>query len=146
MKGCPSAFYFFEDVRGRRSPDKRLWMGVMKGDVRVDGFGEFFDTAKDAAANALHGKVAKEAFDPVQPGGAGRREVKVEARIALLPRLDLFMLVRRVVLADEVNLFVRGSGLLDEPQKAQPLLMQAPMTLPSSVFSAAKSEVVPLRL
>src|ERR1039457_5227527 len=39
------------------------------------------------------------------------------------PAFDSFMFVRRVVVADQINFFASGYGLIDHTQKPQPLLM-----------------------
>jgi hypothetical protein len=47
-------------------------------DELSDSHDQFFNIVKDAAAEPVLGKVAKEAFDHVQPRTAGRRDVDVK--------------------------------------------------------------------
>ena len=47
------------------------------------------DAVVDSAPKLLVGEQAEPAFDLVDPGGAGRGEVDVEARMAAQPGLDL---------------------------------------------------------
>ena len=51
----------------------------------------------------------------------------MEARIALLPRFDLSMLVGGVVVTDDVNLLIRWNALGNEAQEIEPLLMPMPI-------------------
>ena len=51
----------------------------------------------------------KEPLDQIEPRAAGRDEVQVKTRMAPEPRLGLRVLVRRVVIEDEVQLQLRGS-------------------------------------
>ena len=77
-----------KDVIGGFGPDERLWVIVMGLDEGGDGGLELMDAAMDAAFDLLVGKESKPAFDLVQPGRAGRREVQVIARVAREPCLD----------------------------------------------------------
>ncbi len=43
------------------------------------------------------------------------------------PALYAFMLVGRVVVADQVDLLAFGNGLVDQTQELQPLLMSMPL-------------------
>ena len=75
-----------EDGIGALGPDKRLWVVIMGPDEGGDIGLELIDAAMDAALDLLVGEESKPAFDVVQPGGAGRGEVEVIARVAGEPR------------------------------------------------------------
>jgi len=47
----------------------------------------------------------------------------MEPLMLFQPALNLFMLVGRVVVADQVDFLFGGNGLIDLAQKLQPLLM-----------------------
>jgi hypothetical protein len=81
------------------------------------------DTAKTARADDLAGNFAKEAFDQVEPGRGGGRKVQMKAGMTLKPGDDLGMFVRRVVVADDVNIKLGANLALDLAQEGQPLLM-----------------------
>ena len=54
-------------------------------------------------------EVSKESLNHVEPGSTGRSEVNFEPRMALQPRLHSRVLVRRVVVHDQMQLFLLGS-------------------------------------
>lgn len=103
-----------------------------------------------AASHALLCQVAKPAFDEVQPRSARRREVDVKPRSPGQPASHFRMLVRRVVVADDVQFDV-GIGFVDLLQEVEPFLMpmsrlEVARTVPSKTLSAANKVVVPFRL
>ena len=65
-----------QDSIGGFGPDERFWVIVRGLDEGVDGGLEFMHAAMDAALDLLVGEEGKPAFDLVQPGGAGWREVE----------------------------------------------------------------------
>ena len=71
MQDGAAALDFFEDVARFGGPDERLGPLIVTGDVALDGGDEFVHTAKDAAAKALGGEIAKESLDHVQPRRRG---------------------------------------------------------------------------
>ena len=93
-----------EDVTGLGCPDEGSGVGVVHGDVFVDGGFEFSDAGEAAATDALVGDVAEEAFDHVQPRRAGGGEVHVKAPVLGEPRLHLGVFVGRVVIRDQVQI------------------------------------------
>ena len=62
---------------------------------------------EDAAFEATSRELGEEAFDRVDPGGRGRREVEGEAGMALEPGHDLGVLVRAVIVQDHMHHFAR---------------------------------------
>ena len=82
--------------------DDRIWIGlpfegfrvdVVLGEVSIDGGLEVDDAEECAASQPSLGQRCEEALDGVEPGGAGRREVEGDARVAGEPGDDLRMLV-----------------------------------------------------
>ena len=84
---------------------------------------EFGDAAEHAAADGVFGDQAEEPFDEIDPRGRGRGEVKVEAGMALEPRLDLGMLVGGVIVDNEMEIKLFGRAAIDGAQEAQEFLM-----------------------
>ena len=136
---------------GIGGPGEGLGVVVGFGEVSVDGGLEIDDALEDAALEPLPGQFGEEAFDGIEPGGRGRGEVEMEPRMPFEPGADLGMLVRGVVVDDQVQLPL-GRGLaVDLVEEADEFLMPMaamhwPMTRPSSTSSAANSVVVPWRL
>src|SRR5438552_6452189 len=87
---------------GALGPDERLWVVIMGVDEGGDVGLELIDAAMDAALDLLVGEESKPAFDLVQPGGAGRGEVEVIARVAGEPRVDGRGLVGGVIVEHEM--------------------------------------------
>ena len=65
-----------EDVGCLGGPDERLWIFVVRGDVLVDGCLQLGHAGEYAAPNTLVRDVAEEAFNHIEPGRTGRREVQ----------------------------------------------------------------------
>ena len=99
----------------------------MHGDVVIDGRLQLGHAGEHAAPDALVGDVAKESLDHVEPGSAGGREMDVKARVPGQPGQHLGVLVRGVVVNDQVQLLGLGCVAIDLLEKPQPLLV--PMEL-----------------
>lgn len=119
-------------------------------DEVVDSGDEVYDAAEAAAVDGLLCEETKPPFDLVEPGGVGWRVVDVEARPLRQPQPHFGMLVRGVVVDDQMDVQVFGHSLIDVLEKAEKLLMAvARPTLgedsPEATSRAAKSVVVPWR-
>lgn len=122
-------------------------------EVRAYCLFEFSNASEYAATNASLGDLSEEAFDLIEPGRAGRREMDDESRMPLKPTLDAGRLVSAVVVQDQVQFdsFFFGIGFVDASKELEKLLMAmlaitlSPRTLPVAIFRAANKEVVPLR-
>jgi hypothetical protein len=64
---------------------------------------EFVHRGKAAGPDYVFGQIGEEALDKVHPRRGGRREVRLEAPVALKPRLDLRMLMGGVVVLDQMD-------------------------------------------
>jgi hypothetical protein len=102
-----------EDGIGALGPDERLWVVIMGPDEGGDAGLEFIDAAMDGALDLLVGEQREPAFDLVQPGGAGRCEVEVIARVTSEPGLDRRRFVRGVIVEHQVDVEIGRRGLLD---------------------------------
>ena len=85
-----------EDGSSARSR-KRLGVGIVGVNERSDVGLEVLDTAMDAALDLFVGEQREPAFDLIEPGGAGRREVHVITRMAGEPGCDRRRLVGGVI-------------------------------------------------
>ena len=71
-----------ENGIGALGPDERLGIGIVGVNENGDVGLEFLDTAMDATLDLLVSEQREPAFDLIKPGGAGRGEVQVIARVA----------------------------------------------------------------
>jgi len=96
------------EPKGQPSMPPGGGMGDMD-DVRF----ELLDTAMDAALDLLVGEQCEPAFDLIKPGGAGRREMHVIARVAGEPGLVGRRLVSGVIVEHQMDVKIGRHGLLD---------------------------------
>src|SRR5450759_2401787 len=97
--------------------------GIGFSEVSVDGGLEVGDAFEDAALQSLPGQFGEEALDGVEPGGRGRGEVEMEPGVPFEPGQHLGMLVRGVVVDDQMEL-APGRGLaVDLVEKADEFLV-----------------------
>ena len=85
----------------------------------------------------IAGEIGEEAFDKIQPGAPGRREVVVDAWMTVDPTADTFMLMSTVVVDNEVNGQRLGCFPFDLLEETQPLHMGVPL------FQSGKSACRP---
>lgn len=111
---------------GLGGPDEGLGILVRVNDVALNGADQFGYTGKDAAAQALSDQVPEETLDPVQPRCGCRGKMDMEARRFLQPLLDLGVLVRGVVVADQMQRFLLGRFSVDLAQKLRTHHQQQP--------------------
>src|SRR5690606_9229714 len=88
-------------------PAERLGVFIPDSEVAGDCVLELADGIEAAAPDGLAGDEGEPALDEVQPGGAGGRKVDVEPGMGGEPVLDGGMLVRAVVVADQMDLPTR---------------------------------------
>ena len=108
-----SAGDLFQDVICFGGPDEGLGILIVAVDVISDGYDELFEVLEGAAPDSVFGQVAEEALDHVEPRGRSGREVHMESLMASHPALHPFMFVRRVVVADDVDLLFTCHSLVD---------------------------------
>ena len=104
-------------------PNERLGVGIVVLQVGFDCGLEFGDTMENATADGVAGDQAEEALDLIDPGGRCGREVEMEAGVVLEPSLDLGVLVRCVVVDDEMQIEQFWGVAVDGAQEAQEFLM-----------------------
>ena len=138
IKRSLSASDFFEDVRGFRGPDEGFWILVVVVDVVTDGHDELFQVLEDAAPQLVFGQVSEEAFDHIEPAGGGWCEVNVEALMTIKPAHDPLVLMCGVVIADQIDMFFLGDGMVDQAEKFQPLLMPMALLAEAEYFAVKR--------
>jgi len=108
-----------DDGLGVRGPDIRLRGLIAVFEMASHGGDERRNARDGEALQLLLGKLAEEALEHIEPGGTGRDEMEMDARIALEPRPDLPVLVGGVVQDDmQIQLRLdRGFQPLEELQE-----------------------------
>lgn len=102
MQHSACAFDLLQDVGSAGRPDEGFGMFVVAIDVTADCQEQFFDIAKYTAPQSVLSEIAEESLHHVEPRCTGRSEVHVEPWMACEPALNFGMLVRRVVVPDQV--------------------------------------------
>ena len=99
----------FDDGVRVGGPDERLRVFVVLLEEAVDGGLQIGDALEDPTLEPPLRQRGEEALDGVEPRGRGRREVEVKARMPRQPRPDFRVLVRGVVIDNEMQLSRPGS-------------------------------------
>src|SRR5260221_1972459 len=119
-----------KDFVGCLRPSERLWVSVADCDVLANRAFEFDGGAMRSASQLLVGEVREEALHLVDPRGAGRSEVKVEARMAKQPALDERGLVGAVVVENKMDVEAIGDVGIDGVEE----LSELDAAMPPVVF------------
>ena len=114
---------FFEDFVSGLGPDEWFGVGVVFFQILHDGVLQLGDAFEGATSNTVSGDLGEEAFDHVEPGRRGRREVQMKARMRLEPAFDGGRLMRGIVVDDEMQIQTGGGSVIDQLEKAQKLTM-----------------------
>ena len=77
-------------------------------------------TGEAAGADHIARQVGEEAFDKIEPGRGGRREMHLEARPLVRPRAHLRMLVGGVIVGDQMQIDAARRLAIDLLEEAQP--------------------------
>src|SRR4030081_2068992 len=90
-------------------------------------FDQFFNAFKNTAPNPFAGDFTKPPFDQIKPGRTGRNEVQVKSLMSYNPLLDLRMLVRGIVIDDQMQVHAGGSISVHLAEKLQKFLVPMPI-------------------
>ena len=93
---CPKAeaAKLVQNLIGRLRPRERRVLVVVDGHVVQDRFTQLRNARVRPALEGFLGEQPEEAFNQVQPGRVGRREVEVDPRMTDQPPLDGWRFVR----------------------------------------------------
>src|SRR5437660_601771 len=80
------------------------WVLVVQPEVLLDAARQILHREKDAAMDEIALNFGKPEFDLIQPRRVGGREMQMQPRMLRHKGLDLFRLVRREIVADDVDL------------------------------------------
>jgi len=89
-------------------------------DVFLDGLNQVRHALEYAAAEAFAGQFPKEALHQIEPRATRRRKMHVKAGMPREPLLHLGMLVRGVIVHDEMQGLVLGRLSINQPHEGQP--------------------------
>src|SRR5213078_579162 len=103
FQGSTTASELFLDGLDSRGPHEGFGILIPNGEKCLNGGLEVGHAEEDAAADGLVIQVAEPSLDQVHPTGTGGDEVRHETGIALQPRLYFRVLVRPVVVHDEMQ-------------------------------------------
>src|SRR2546425_13247854 len=92
-----------KDRRRCRRPDERAGMLVVFAHVGTNGGEEGGHAAEGATPDPFSRDLSKETLDEIQPRGPRGREVEMKPRMVDHPGLHSRMLVRAVVVQDEMD-------------------------------------------
>jgi len=105
-------------------PDKWLRVLIVGFDVMLNGLDQFlYAFKKNAAANPFPGDFTKPPLNQIQPGRTGGNKMQVESLVPLNPLFDLRVLVRGIVVYDQMQIHSCGSVSVHLPEKLKKLLV-----------------------
>src|SRR6201982_2224655 len=111
---------------GGLCPGKGLGIGVVMRNVVVDGGRELGHTSEDTATNTLGGYFSEPTFNKIEPRRRSRNKMEVKAGMPDKPSLDPWMLVRRIIIGDAVNVQLLRRCPINSLQEFEELLMAVP--------------------
>ena len=111
---------------GGLCPDKGLGIGVVVRNVVVDGGSELGHAFEDAAANTVGGDFSEPTLNKIEPRRRGGNKMEVKARMPGKPGLDPWMLVRRIIIGDAVNIQLLRRCPVNRFEEFEELLMTVP--------------------
>ncbi len=119
----PSPLNLCQDIFTLGMPSVSLGILSPVGQILLDGLDQFSHTAKAAGANGVFGQLRKESLHQVQPTAARGRKMQMKPGTALQPSLDLRMLMRAIVIHNQVKVEPGWSFPIDLLEKSQPFHM-----------------------
>lgn len=125
--------YARQNLIGGFRPHEGLGMLVGVGNVRQDGRWERLRAAMHPAPQLFLRQQGEPPLHQIEPGGAGRREVHMEARSLEQPPLDHGGLMRGIVVEDEMHVQLSRNirlNRVEELAKFPSALVQLPDHLP----------------
>ena len=101
-------------------------MGVVVRNVVADGGCELGHTFEDTATNTLGGYFSEPTFNKIEPRRRSGNKMEVKAGMPDKPSLDPWMLVRRIIIGDAVNIQLLRRCPVNGFQEFEELLMTVP--------------------
>ena len=98
-------------------------MIVVLTNVLVDGSDEFWNASEGTATDTLVGQFSKPTLHQIEPGRTGRCEMEMESRMSFQPAFDAGVLMRPVIVDDDMYLLVGRDPKLNQAQEFQEFLV-----------------------
>jgi len=111
---------------GGLCPDKGLGLGLVVRNVVVDGGGELGHAYEDTATNAVGGYFTEPTFNKIEPRRRSGNKMQLKAGMPDKPSLDPWMLVRRIIIGNAVNIQLLRRCPVNRFQEFEELLMTVP--------------------
>jgi len=140
MKRFSRQLHFFQNVCRLGRPDERLGRVIRGSDVRLDRGNQLLDADEHTAFQALTGQVAEETLHHVQPGRSRGREVQMKTRMLRQPSFHRGVLMRGIIIQNQMHFAVRRRLLFDQFQKLEPFLMPVSILALANDFSVRHVE------
>lgn len=139
-----------QNLVGGLRPREGLRLFIRVGDVGPDRVPERLGIGMHPAPHLFLREQGNPALDQIQPGGAGRRKVDMEAWALQQPPSDHGGLMRPIVVEGEMHVQLCRDRHLNRIEERAEFtaalpLGSCPITWPVFTFKAANSEVVPWR-
>src|SRR3972149_2674177 len=90
----------------RCCPDEGLGKFVVLSNVLIDGGDQFGNASEGTATDTLVRQFSKQTLHQIEPGRTGRCEMEMESRMSFQPAFDAGVLVRSVMIDDDMPLWV----------------------------------------
>lgn len=126
-----------QNVCDRFGSHERLWGLVVEPNELVDRCDQLRHAREDAAPNPLARNLTEPPLNPVQPRGTRRGKVQVKSWMFHEPLLDIGVVVRSVIVRNQVEGHLVRRDLVNGAQELQKLLVAMPRVTGSDHGAAA---------
>ena len=98
----------FQDGVNLFRPNEWFRIRVVYSDKLFDGSDQIRYATEHATSNTFAGDLPKPPFNKIEPRGRGRREVAMKAGMLFQPGLDPGMIVRAIIVQDQMEIEFPG--------------------------------------
>ena len=133
-QGFPCSLDLCQNLDPVRFPAVRLRLVIAGRHVRRDGSRQLRHATEASGPDALLRDVGEETLHEVHPGTRGGGEMHVEPGAPLQPCLHLGLLVRGVIVCNQMDIQVLGRLAVELLEEAQPLYMRVLLLGPVDQF------------
>lgn len=102
----------WENVISRFGLGKWFGISVIRLNISLDSVDQFFHTFEDSSTDAPESHDAKPSLNLVHPRRPGWSKMQMESTMSFKPFIHLFVLVRAVVVRDQVQVYLGRSFVI----------------------------------